>query len=217
MQQTTMELLSIFNNGDKYTIYKIGEMMAMTQKTEILVRDIDIAKGQVIFSQPRGRKLYVLRLEWQPYVNAPISFFRGAVFAGWNQPILCDTEQPRSAGKGPFVMRGNACYNFIGAPEYIRAWIDRGQLNPLFEKASVVAIDPAKAGTCGDGPETVVYPELVETGRHAVIDGLIDRMAERECEYGNGADCNSLPQGVRRSVCWPCRARALLAGLAENR
>jgi len=39
---------------------------------------------------------------------------------------------------------------------------------------------------------------------------LIERLAEKRCEYGNGADCNMLPQGVRRSPCLPCQARALL-------
>ena len=29
-----------------------------------------------------------------------------------------------------------------------------------------------------------------------------------QCKYGNGADCNNLPLGVRRSPCKPCQARA---------
>lgn len=32
--------------------------------------------------------------------------------------------------------------------------------------------------------------------------------ALKQCEYGNGADCNNLPLGVRRSPCKPCQARA---------
>lgn len=39
---------------------------------------------------------------------------------------------------------------------------------------------------------------------------VVDKLAERECEYGSGADCNNLPQGVRRSPCLVCQARAAL-------
>ena len=40
---------------------------------------------------------------------------------------------------------------------------------------------------------------------------VLGRLAERECEYGNGASCNMLPQGVRRSPCLPCQARVAIA------
>jgi hypothetical protein len=46
------------------------------------------------------------------------------------------------------------------------------------------------------------FPDLLE---------IVKALAERECEYGNGANCNMLPEGVYRSVCLPCKARAVLA------
>jgi hypothetical protein len=46
-----------------------------------------------------------------------------------------------------------------------RAWIEAGQLNPLFDKTKVLAIEGDK--------ETVVYPELVREGDHAVIDRIM--------------------------------------------
>lgn len=71
-------------------------------------------------------------------------------------------------------MRGNACYNFLGTAEQIRAWIDGGQLNPLFQKSSVLAIDPANGNNAS---ETVVYPECVKPGDHAVIDRIMNNVA----------------------------------------
>ncbi len=48
------------------------------------------------------------------------------------------------------------------------------------------------------------------TGKEAPV-----ALDEQECLYGNGADCNSLPQGVVRSVCLPCKARAVAQAAAE--
>ena len=108
------------------------------------------------------------------YQSAPLKPYDGAIFEGWDQPIKCDTENHGSLNC-PSVMRGNACYNFIGKIEDIRNWIDNNQLNLSFDKSRVVAIDPDRLNLCGDSPETVVYPELVVPGNHAVIDGLMSK------------------------------------------
>ena len=166
------QLINVFKAGGKYSLYGIDSMMAMCHKTEIIVRAIDPEKGRVIFSKPRGRKQFILPLESRSYQSAPIKPYEGAIFEGWDQPIKCDTEQHSG------VMRGNACYNFIGTSQAICEWIEAGQLNPSFDKGAVVAIDPNSIGLCGDSPETVVFPEEVRPGNHAVIDRLIE-----ETEY----------------------------------
>lgn len=38
-------------------------------------------------------------------------------------------------------------------------------------------------------------------------------LAKRDCEYNGSAGCDMLPQGVRRNVCLPCKARMVLADL----
>jgi len=164
-------LINIFKVGGKYSLYHIDSMMAMSHKTEILVRAIEPEQGRIIFSKPRGRKRFILRLESKDYQSAPMKPYDGGVFEGWEQPVKCDTEQ--STG----VMRGNACYNFIGSVSGIRDWIDNYQLNPIFRKDKIVSIDPNITDICGDGPETVVYPELVQEGNHAVIDRLMAKSA----------------------------------------
>lgn len=171
MNETTEKLCDVFEAGKRYTIYRIGSMMAMTTKQEIRVDQIDHERARIIFT-PRGkRKQYILPLAPIRYSNGPVDFFSGAVFDGWDQPIHCDTEACHDRGG---VMRGNACYNFLGTPEQIRAWIDAGQLNPLFEKNSVLAIDQANGN---NATEIVVFPEAVQPGRHAVIDQIMENVA----------------------------------------
>jgi len=67
-------------------------------------------------------------------------------------------------------MRGNACFNFVGPVEKIRAWIEEKQLNPKFRKEHVLAIEQ-------DGAEKVVYPDLYRSG-HAVIDRILETQKE---------------------------------------
>lgn len=160
-------LINIFKAGDKYSLYHIDSMMAMSHKTSIKVQAVEPEQGRIIFSKPRGRKRFILRLESKDYQNAPMVPYEGGVFEGWEQPIKCDTEQAFG------VMRGSACMNFIGTVDAIREWIDNNQLNQNFRKDNVVAINPDMTGICGDEAETVVYPELVEPGHHAVIDRLM--------------------------------------------
>ena len=158
------ELKSIFKVGGKYTLYRISECMAMTGKTEIKVKEIRDDGNSVVFSKPRGRKLFTLPLESRHYQSAPMLPFVGAIFDGWDQPIKIDGETGN-------IMRGNACYNFVGIPLEIKVWIETGQLNPFFKLGNVLAIAPPNNSSECEG--TVVFPEAVEPGRHAVIDAIL--------------------------------------------
>jgi len=142
----------MFKAGERYTIYRIDSMMAMTRRSEITVKDFD-PEGNPIYSLRGKRKRYLLRLQSRDYASAPVKPFRDAVFAGWDQPVLADTDQRTG------VMRGNACYNFLGTPAEVRTWIDAGQLNPNFPREHALAIE-------GDA-ERAVYPEMETT--HAVM------------------------------------------------
>ena len=154
----------MFKLNLKYTIYRIGEMLAMTSCQRITVKEIR-ENGDVVF-QPKGkRKLYLLQMKWQSYVNGPVNEFDGAVFEGWDTPYTSDTDQDRD-GNPIRTMRGNACFNFVGPADRIRAWIEEKQLNPKFRKEHVLAIEP-------DGTEKVVYPDLYRSG-HAVIDRVLE-------------------------------------------
>jgi len=160
------ELTEIFKTGEKYTLFKIDSMLAMTHKLEIIIKDID-PESNPIFSEKGKRKKYKLRLKSRLYASAPEIPLKDAIFAGWDQPFTCDTDSKirtlSTSGLTCQTMRGGACYNFIGTLEQIQAWIDKGQLNPHFNKAIVLAFENNE----GDG--AVVYPDLYKGG-HAVID-----------------------------------------------
>lgn len=149
----------IFEAGKKYTVFKISETTAMTIKSEITITRLD-AEGPVY--QLRGkRKEFVLRLKYQSDESGPVKMFTGAVFAGWDQPITCDTD-------GGTYYRGNACFNFVGSVAEIKKWIENNQLNPLFEVWKTLAVK--NTGHADD--EELVFPELYRGG-HAVLDRIL--------------------------------------------
>lgn len=163
-----MDNKKIFEVGKKYTLYRMS-FMATTSKTEILVtRYLD--NGNPVFkrrgdSGRLGRNEFILEILSRAYESAPLKVFDGAVFEGWDQPIKCDTETNS--------FRGNACYNFMGTVLQVRDWMDKGQLNPAFDKSEVLACGAA------ENAEELVYPDLYQEGAHAVLDRIRDRQ-ERE-------------------------------------
>ena len=158
------ELKEVFEVGGKYTIYRIGAAMAMTFKSEITVKEIE--DNRIIFTKRNKCKRFIITFQAKDYQSAPMKPFDAGIFHGWDQPIKCDTEQSNG------IMRGNACYNFMGSVLEIQAWVKSGQLNPFFDKSRVLAIDPADSSVCGkDG--AVVFPDEVQQGNHAVIDRIM--------------------------------------------
>ncbi len=154
----------IFEVGKDYTVFDINSMMAMTIKRELTITGTH-DDGNPIFKMKGKRKRFIFSLRSRSYQSAPLLETKSAIFAGFGQAIKCDTE----GGAG--VMRGNALYNFVGSPDDIRAWIERFQLNPNFEREKVVSIASRNISD-SDAPETLVYPELYKGG-HAVIDRLL--------------------------------------------
>lgn len=157
------KLKAAFRIGGKYTIFHIDSCMAMTHKSEIIVKDVT-AEGYVFCGRGK-RTQYLKKWETRSYASAPLQPMDSAVFEGWDQPITCDSDRTAKQ-TGTFIMRGNACYNFCAMPEEIAAWIETGQLNPFFERDHVLAIEGDK--------ETVVFPEECHGG-HAVIDRILNQ------------------------------------------
>lgn len=156
---TTKEVYNaIFKVGKKYTILYIDSMMAMSHSKKIVVRDI--TEAGIIYTAGRGRKKFILKYSQKTYSSQAESTNKDAIFEGWEMPILCDSEQGG-------IIRGNACINLMGTPKDIRSWIDTCNLNPNLDKSNILSIV--------DEVETVVYPELVVTGTHAVIDRILEK------------------------------------------
>jgi hypothetical protein len=140
----------------KYTIIGVGQMLAMTFRSEITVKGVDSKTGepfwvergkrkQKIFAQPVGRDMLVLE--------------------GWDLPLRIDQDQNKADG---YIICGNACLNFLGRPEFVRDFIDKHNLNEYFARQDVILAHGDKVIANGAEESGVpVYPEAPTT--HAVV------------------------------------------------
>jgi hypothetical protein len=172
VEQKIEVLKTVFKTGSKFSLFRIDSCLAMTHRQDIEVVEYT-EDGSPIYKEAGKRKRLIFNISRRRYSSAPVEIFDGAIFKGWNQPITCDTDdRVKGVESNGFIsrqMRGNACYNFVGTPEAVKAWIDTYQLNPYFEKEKVLAIYGTK-----ESDEAVVYPELYKGG-HAVIDRMLNR------------------------------------------
>ena len=149
-------------NGQRVTLLKIDDALAMTHRYELEVRAALEVKAvsyegrlnRVAMVRQRGRrKDYFLDLAGDDIL-----------LDGWGLPFRTDTE-----GKG--VMSGNACYNLVGDPATIRSLIETKAIFPVSDDAKakiiVARLDRTK---CDDEGLELLYPEI-ET-HHAVINRL---------------------------------------------
>jgi hypothetical protein len=92
------------------------------------------------------------------------------VFDGWDVPFKADTED-----SGCFS--GNACFNLVGDPAFIREWVETKQLNisvgdPAKAKILVWPTKERDSLTIGEG--TLLYPEI--DTHHAVINHIKEKL-----------------------------------------
>lgn len=142
--------------GKKYTVVNIDSMLAMTHRVELTITDKACNKN--------GEPLFVYKQKGKrtEYYLQPKN---GFIFEGWNVPFRVDTD-------GGSIMRGNACFNFVGDANVIRDWIDNRNLNPDSDKRIALVVDNTKHSNDG---EEFLYSELAEKSTHAVIRKLIER------------------------------------------
>jgi hypothetical protein len=148
--------------GQKYTIYTISEMMAITQRKEVIVdnlypepqhhpRYVNEGKSPTGvwkmggYREHRGRKVYHLTL--RPTQDL--------VIPGW------DHMETDADAYGSFS--ANACLNIAGSVESVRKLIDLN-INSNFNRHDIVLAAPAP---WTEGEYLEVFPESDTT--HAVI------------------------------------------------
>src|SRR5947209_6119354 len=148
--------------GQRVTLLKIDECLAMTHRYEFQVREAlegervgwNKAKQRVAVVRQRGkRKDFYLDLASDDIL-----------LDGWDVPFRADTE---CGG----VMAGNACFNLIGNPDAIRQCLETRAVLPISDHAKakiVVARD--ERTTCNDNGLALLYPEI-ET-HHAVVNRM---------------------------------------------
>lgn len=153
--------------GQRVTLLKIDDCMAMTHRYELEVRTVlepapvgyEGRKQRVATVRQRGkRKDFYLDLAADDIL-----------LVGWALPFKTDTE-----GNG--VMAGNACYNLVGDPEAIRQVIETKAVLPVSNNAKAkIIVSRTERTTCSDDGQELLYPQL--DTHHAVINRFKESLA----------------------------------------
>jgi hypothetical protein len=148
--------------GQRITLLKIDEMMALTHRYELEVRAV--LEPQAVGYEGRKTRLAVVRQRGKrkdQYLDLAAD---DVVLDGWNLPFRADTE-------GSGVFSGNACYNLVGDPEAIRQCIEHRAALPVSDQAKAkIIVARTERTTCSDVGLALLYPEI-ET-HHAVINRM---------------------------------------------
>ena len=145
--------------GQRVTLLKIDECLAMTHRYELEVRAV--LEPQAVGYE--GRKLRVALVRQRgKRKDFYLDLGRDDILLdGWELPFKTDTE-------GDGVMAGNACYNLVGDPEVIRACIETKALMPVTDSAKAkIFVARAERTTCSNDGLALLYPDI--ESHHAVV------------------------------------------------
>jgi len=163
-----------WNIDERYTVIGISSM-AMTWKHEITVKGISPIDNEPYFVAKGKRK--------QQKFNEPIGRDM-LVFKGWDIQLKIDDEQEPYDSETGFthkVICGNACFNFMGSPEFVRSFINNNNINEHFARwDTILAHGNQVSGN--DESAIPVYPE--EPTTHAVVKRIREKkgMADKAPE-----------------------------------
>ncbi len=149
----------MFSLGQRLTLLKIDDMMALTHRYELLV--VELVEPVQTVGYHKARRVAVVKQRGKR--KAQYLDLRGdeILLDGWDAPFKADTE----AGG---VFSGNACFKLVGDAEAIRACLDAQAVFPLDDgtKAKVIVWPPNRS-TCGDDGAVLLWPEINTS--HAVV------------------------------------------------
>jgi hypothetical protein len=153
--------------GQRVTLLRIDDMMAMTHRYELEVRQLEFpACSPHLLRQGGRQRVAVVRQRGKRkdfYLDLAAD---DILLDGWGLPFRTDTE-----GNG--IMAGNACYNLVGNPEAIRECIEHKAAWPVSDDAKAkIVVARADRTTCNDDGLELLYPDI-ET-HHAVINRMKD-------------------------------------------
>jgi hypothetical protein len=151
--------------GQRVTLLKIDEALAMTHRYELEVRQV-LDPVRVGY-QGRETRLAVIRQRGKRkdfYLDLRAD---DILLDGWALPFKTDTE-----GNGVFA--GNACYNLIGDPDVIRECIEKKAILPVTDDAKAkIIVARTERTTCGDEGQALLYPDI--DTNHAVVNRLKEK------------------------------------------
>jgi hypothetical protein len=150
--------------GQRVTLLKIDDMMAMSHRYELEIRAV-LEPTATKDYHPRTR-LATVRQRGKRKDHYLDLADDDILLDGWNVPFKMDTE---CGG----VFSGNACYNVVGDPEAIRAYVETRAAWPVTDTAKAKILVNREARTIGNDSGTqLLYPEI-ET-HHAVVNRMKD-------------------------------------------
>ena len=154
--------MSELHAGQRVTLLKIDDMMAMSHRYELEVRQALVSEN--VGYQGRERRVAIVRQRGkrkEQYLDLKAD---DILLDGWDVPFKTDTE-------GGTIWAGNACYNLVGDPEAIRQVIETRAVVPVTDSAKakiIVSTDPRTK--CTDEGTALLYPDI-ET-HHAVVNRM---------------------------------------------
>jgi hypothetical protein len=148
--------------GQRVTLLKIDETLAMSHRYEMEVREV--LTPERVGYQGRKTRLAVVRQRGKRkdlYLDLSAD---DILLDGWALPFRTDTE-------GGGVMAGNACYNLVGDPDVIRACIETKAVLPVSDDAKAkIIVARAERTTCNDDGLILLYPDI--DTHHAVVNRM---------------------------------------------
>ena len=150
------------STGQRVTLLKIDDALAMTHRYELEVRAA--LEPQGVGYQGRHQRVAVVRQRGKRRTFYLDLAADDILLDGWDQPFRADTE---CGG----VFSGNACYNLVGDPEAIRDCIESLAVFPVSDSAKakvIVAREPRIR--CDDKDLTLLCPDI--DTHHAVINRM---------------------------------------------
>jgi hypothetical protein len=148
--------------GQRVTLLKIDECLAMTHRYEFEIRKT--LEPEAVGYEKRLTRLAVIRQRGKRKEFFLDLRSDDILLDGWNLPFRTDTECNG-------VWAGNACYNLVGDPEAIRQVIETRAVVPVTDSAKakiIVSTDPRTK--CTDEGTALLYPDI-ET-HHTVVNRM---------------------------------------------
>jgi hypothetical protein len=148
--------------GQRVTLLKIDDCMAMTHRYELEVRSV--LEPQAVGYEGRKQRVALIRQRGKRKEQYLDLAGDDILLDGWALPFHTDTE-----GNG--VMAGNACYNLVGDPEAIRQCIEGRAVVPISDTAKAkIIVGRTERAKCNDDGLELLYSEI-ET-HHAVVNRM---------------------------------------------
>src|SRR5262249_36651169 len=157
--------------GQRLTLLKIDDCMAMTHGYELEVRSV--FEPEAVGYEGRRQRVAVVRQRGKRKESHLDLAADDILLDDWDMPFRTDVEAATGADgrmKGGSIIAGNACYNLVGEAQAIRQCIESRAVVPVTDgtKAKII-VARSERTKCNDGREPL-YPEI-ETG-HPVVERI---------------------------------------------